>query len=63
MMFGTNFTEICQLIMSVTSSLYTVRMVKSRRLRWTGHGEMRNAYKILVGKLEGKRPLRRPRHR
>jgi hypothetical protein len=26
-------------------------------------GEMRNAYKILVGKLEEKRPLRRPRHR
>jgi hypothetical protein len=26
-------------------------------------GEMRNAYKILVGKSEGKRPLRRPRHR
>jgi hypothetical protein len=25
-------------------------------------GEMRNAYKI-VGKPEGKRPLRRPRHR
>jgi len=26
-------------------------------------GEMRNAYKILVRKLEGKRPLRRPRYR
>jgi hypothetical protein len=26
-------------------------------------GEKRNAYGILVGKLEGKRPLRRPRHR
>jgi hypothetical protein len=26
-------------------------------------GEMRNAYKILVEKPEGKRPLRRPRHR
>jgi hypothetical protein len=25
--------------------------------------EMRNAYKIFVGKLEGKRPLRRPQHR
>jgi hypothetical protein len=24
---------------------------------------MRNAYKILVSKPEGKRPLRRPRHR
>jgi hypothetical protein len=26
-------------------------------------GEMRNAYKILVGKLEGKRPLGRPTDR
>jgi hypothetical protein len=27
------------------------------------HGEKRNAYKILVGKPEGKRPLGRPKHR
>jgi hypothetical protein len=26
-------------------------------------GEKRNAYRILVGKPEGKRPLGRPRHR
>jgi hypothetical protein len=26
-------------------------------------GEKRNAYRILVGKPEGKRPLRRHRHR
>jgi hypothetical protein len=26
-------------------------------------GEKRNAYRILVGNLEGKRPLGRPRHR
>jgi hypothetical protein len=26
-------------------------------------GETRNAYRILVGKLEGKRPLGRPRRR
>jgi hypothetical protein len=42
-------------------------MVKSRRMRWAGHvarmGEKRNAYRILVGKPEGKRPLGRPRHR
>jgi hypothetical protein len=42
-------------------------MIKSRRMRWTGHvarmGEKRNAYKILVGKPEGKRPLGRPRRR
>jgi hypothetical protein len=37
------------------------------RMRWAGHvarmGEKRNMYRLLVGKLEGKRPLRRPRHR
>jgi hypothetical protein len=31
-------------------------------MRWVGHtvhiGEMRNTYKILVGKPEGKRPLK-----
>jgi hypothetical protein len=29
----------------------------------TRMGEMRNAYNILVGKPEGKRPQGRPRHR
>jgi hypothetical protein len=36
-------------------------MIKSRRMIWAGHvarmGEKRNPYRILVGKLEGKRPL------
>jgi hypothetical protein len=36
-------------------------------VRWAGHmacmGEMRNAYRILVGTPEGKRPLRSPRCR
>jgi hypothetical protein len=36
-------------------------------MRWAGHvariGEKRNAYRILVGKLEGKRSLGRPRCR
>jgi hypothetical protein len=43
-------------------------MIKSRRVRWAGHvarrGETRNAYRILVGKPEGKRRLLgRPRRR
>jgi hypothetical protein len=42
-------------------------MTKSRRMRWAGHvtrlGEKRNAYRILVGKPEGKTPLRTPRRR
>jgi transposase len=39
-------------------------MIKSRRMRWAGYvarKETRNAYRILVGKPEGKRPLGRPR--
>jgi hypothetical protein len=42
-------------------------MIKSRRMRWAGHvvrmGQKRNAYRLLVGNTEGKRPLRRPRRR
>jgi hypothetical protein len=43
------------------SSPNIIRMIKSRRMSWAGHvarmGEKRNAYRILVGKPEGKRPL------
>jgi hypothetical protein len=38
----------------------TVRVMKSMRMRWTGHVtriEMSNAYEILVEKPEGKRSL------
>jgi hypothetical protein len=49
------------------SSPNIIGMIKSRRLRWAGHvvriREKRNAYRILVGKPEGKKPLRRPRRR
>jgi hypothetical protein len=42
-------------------------MIKSRKMRWAGHvarmGENRNAYGILVGMPEGKRPLGRPKRR
>jgi hypothetical protein len=47
------------------SSPRIIRIIKSRRMRWAGHvarmGEKRNAYRLLVGKPEGKRPLGRPR--
>jgi hypothetical protein len=49
------------------SSPNIIRMIKSRRMRWAGQvawmGETRNAYRILVGKPEGNRPLGRPRRR
>ena len=44
-----------------------VRVIKSRRMRWSGHvarmGEGRGVYRVFVGKPEGKRPLGRPRRR
>jgi hypothetical protein len=49
------------------SSPNTVRVVKSRRMRWVGHvacmGEGRGVYRVLVGRPEGKRLLGRPRCR
>jgi len=49
------------------SSPSIVRVIKSRRMRLTGHvarmRERRGIHMVLVGKPEGKRPLGRPRHR
>jgi hypothetical protein len=49
------------------SSPIIIRIIKSRRMRWAGHvarmGAKRNAYRLNVGKPEGKRPLGRPRRR
>jgi 3-oxoacyl-ACP reductase-like protein len=45
----------------------SVRVIKSRRMRWVGHvariGERKEVYLVLVGKPEGKRPLGRSRRR
>ena len=44
-----------------------VRVIKSRRLRWTRHvarmEEGESAFKILTDKSTGKGPLERPRHK
>jgi len=53
------------------NDLYTspniVRVIKSRRMSWTGHvarmGEKRGLYMVLVLKPEGRKPLGRPRRR
>jgi len=66
---------ICNLILllhneelnDLYSSPNIVRVVKSGRMRSAGHvarmGEERGAYRVLLGKPEGKRPLGRPRRR
>ena len=54
------FKDLC-------SSPNTIQVIKSRRMRWAGHvacmGERKAAYRVLVGKPEGKRPPGRPKHR
>jgi hypothetical protein len=44
-----------------------IRVIKSRRIIWVGHVtlmvERRGAYRVVLGKPEGKRPLGRPRLR
>ena len=48
-------------------SPYIVRVIKSRRVCWTGYvarmEKRRGINRVLVGKLEGKRPLEIPRRR
>jgi hypothetical protein len=48
------------------SSPSIIRIIKSRKMRWAGHGarlEEKNACRVLVRKPEGKRLLGRPRRR
>jgi hypothetical protein len=50
------------------SSPSIIRIIKARRMRWAGHvalmGEKKkNAYRLLVGKPDGRRPLGRSRRR
>jgi hypothetical protein len=45
------------------SSPHIIRIIKSRRMRWSGHvarmGEEMNAYRLLVGKSEGEETTRK----
>jgi hypothetical protein len=56
-----------QILKMIVPSPDIIRMIKSRGMRWAEQvarmGAKRNAYRILVGKPEGTRPLGRPRHR
>jgi hypothetical protein len=49
------------------SSPSIIRIIKARRMRWAEHvarmGEKSDAYKLLAGKPERRRPLGRPRRR
>jgi hypothetical protein len=54
-------------LQNLYASAVIVKIIKSLMMRWAGHvarmGAIRNAYKILVGKLEWKIPFGRPRRR
>jgi hypothetical protein len=54
-------------IHDLNSSPSIIRIIKARRMGWAGYvapmGEKRNAYRLLVGKPEGRRPLGRPGRR
>jgi hypothetical protein len=54
-------------LQNVHTSPNGIPVINSRKMRWVGHvawiGEMRNAYCILDGKPEGKRPVGRRRRR
>jgi Lhr-like helicase len=64
---GRKWLEAGKELHNLYASLNVIRVIKSRRMRWTGRvarkGEIRNAYNMLVRKPEGKRALGRPRHR
>jgi hypothetical protein len=55
------YEELCDLYPAPS----IIGTMKSRRIRWVGHvsrmGEKRKAYRLLVGKPDGKRPLGGPR--
>jgi hypothetical protein len=59
--------SICIFYSTTGSSPNIIRMMKSRRMTWARNvarvGAKMNAYRILVGKPEGKRPLGRPKSR
>jgi hypothetical protein len=52
---------------TVTGIDQNVNRAIKLRMRWAGHvtcrGKRRGAYRVLVGKREGRRPLGRPRRR
>jgi hypothetical protein len=74
MMHGQQNIKFCKLhnydnekLNDLYSLPHIVWVVKSRRMRGVGHvarmGEERGVHRVLVGKPEGKRQLRRPRRR
>jgi hypothetical protein len=73
--FGTKMDEVTgewrrlhnEELYDLYSSPNIIRVTKSKKMTWAGHvermGEVRGAYRVLMGRPEGSRPLGRPRRR
>lgn len=65
-MAGENYM-VQNLIHNFFWSPIIIRMMKSWKLEWASYvtcpGKRRNAYKVMIGELGGKKPLGRPGHR
>jgi hypothetical protein len=59
--FDCRRVEIKKELRDLYSSPSIIRIIKSRRMRWASNvarmGEKRHAYRLLMGKPEGQRPL------
>ena len=62
-----NYSNILIIFHKVAFIAQYCAVIKSRRMRWAGNvahiGEERGAYRVSVGKPQGKGPLGRPRRR
>jgi hypothetical protein len=65
--FHSYFLQYCAFHRPVQKVFLRYWYVATHRLRWAGHvarmGERRGAFRALVGKPEGRRPLGGPKHR
>ena len=74
-MFGPKRDEITQVwirlhneeFYDLCSSPNDIRLIKSRKIKWSGHvsrmGDRRGAYRVSVGRPEGRRPIERRKAR
>jgi hypothetical protein len=68
--FGPNreaMAEDSKKLHNLYPSLNSIRVIKSRRIKWAGHvasmGEITSVYKVYIQNAERMRPFRRPRYR
>ena len=64
---GGNLKDYIMRSFAICTSPNAIGMIKTRRIGWTGHvarlGDRKGAYRVLVGRPDGKRSLGRHRLR